>query len=303
MGTQLVLFRDVVHHLGNFLSVGLIVFHFHKHIKLMRVMYHPRTRPIVRRHPKVAYKYLVKYAASNLATRCRLALVTSHYSLVQKLFNDAFTDAVYEDRLILWKSEKADFPLTIELDFPATFQTEGDLCLTMRLAGNEVYRIVFILSSGLNFRLGQQNVIFLTCVQGMANHDTLRSITAQCSEVHPADVLMAAAQGIAASLGITTLVGIRTDQQICNSGKTFFSYDRFFEELGALDHSINAYVIRLPLQRKVLALIPAKHRARASRKRAFRDAVSSAVAHTLTPYLAVTPRMSGISAHGTFVGA
>lgn len=285
MAAQLMLFRDAVHNFSNFLSVSLIIFHFHKHIKLMRVMNHPRTRPLVRRHPKIAYKYLVNYAALNLATRCRLALVTSHYSLVQKFFNDAFSDVVYGDRLSLWKSERPDFPLTIDLDFPATFHTEGDLCITMRLAEREVYRMVFILSSGKTFGLGEQNVIFLTCVQGMASHATLRSITAECSEAHPADVLMAVVQGIAASLGIATLVGIRTDQQIANSGKTFFSYDSFFEEYGALDRGLNAYLIRLPLQRKELALIPSKHRARTRRKRIFRDSVGDAVQHALAPYL------------------
>lgn len=279
------LLRDTIHNLGNLLSVGLVIFHFHKHIKLMRVMNHPRTRPLVRRYPKIAYKYLVKYAALNLATRCRLALVTSHYSLVQKLFNDAFSDRVYGDRLTLWKSEEADFPLTIDLDFPATFHTEGDLCITMRLAERQVYRMVFILSSGATFGLGQQNVIFLTCVQGMANTSTLHGVSAECNDVHPADVLMAVVQGIAASLDIATVVGIRDEQQICNSGKTFFSYNSFFEEYGVLDHAMNAYLIRLPLQRKELSLIPAKHRARTRRKRQFRDAITTAVQETLTPYL------------------
>ena len=277
--------RDAAHHFGNFLSVSRIVFHFHKHINLMRVLYNPRTRRLLRRHPKIAYKYLVNYAALNLATRCRLALVTSHYSLVQKFFNDVFSDVLYGDRLSLWKSGQADFPLTIDLDFPATFHTEGDLCITMRLAEREVYRMVFILSSGVTFGLGRQNVIFLTCVQGLTNQTTLRGITAQCGEVHPADVLMVVVQGIAASLGIATLVGIRSDQQIANSGKTFFSYDSFFEEYGALDHDMNAYLIKVPLQRKELTLIPSKHRARARRKRAFRDAVNDAVQHALMPYL------------------
>ncbi len=285
MATQLMLFRDVVHNLGNFLSVSLIVFHFHKHIKLMRVMSHPRTRPLVRRHPKIAYKYLVKYAALNLATRCRLALVTSHYSLVQKFFNDAFSDEVYGDRLSLWKSPQPDFPLSIDLDFPAPFHTEGDLCATMRLGDREVYRMVFILSSGATFGLGEQNVIFITCVQGLTNQATLRGITAECNDVHPADVLMAVVQGIATSLGIATMVGIRDDQQICNSGRTYFSYDSFFDEYGALDQKVNAHLIRVPLQRKELALIPAKHRARTRRKRAFRDAISNDVQQTLKPYL------------------
>ena len=284
MAAQLMLLRDAVHHLGNVLAGSLIVFHLHKHIRLMRVMHHPHTRRLVRMYPKIAYKYLVNYASLNLATRCRLALVTSHYSLVQKFFNNAFSDLVYGDRLSLWKSERADFPLTIDLDFPATFQTEGDLCITMRLAERPVYRMVFILSSGVTFGLGQQNVIFVTCVQGLTNQVRLRGITAQCSEVHPADVLMAVLQGIAASLGIAALVGIRTDQQIANSGRTFFSYDSFFEEYGALDQGMNAFLIKVPLQRKELVLIPSKHRARTRRKRVFRDAVSDAVQHALTPY-------------------
>lgn len=296
MAAQYMMFRDAFHQLGNILSVSLVIFHFHKHIKLMRVMYHPRTRGLVRRYPKIAYKYLVKYASLNLPTRGRLALVTSHYSLVQKFFNDAFSDVVYGDRLSLWKSPRADFPLAIDLDFPGTFHTEGDLCITMRLGDRDVYRMVFILSSGATFGLGQQNVIFITCVQGLTNHETLRHISGECCDVHPADTLMAVLQGIAATLDITTLVGIRTDQQICNTGKTYFSYDSFFEEYGMLDQGMNAYLIRVPLQRKELALIPARHRARTRRKRAFRDAVSDAVRHTLTPYLTGHPPVSQFTA-------
>ena len=78
MAAQYMMFRDAFHQLGNILSVSLVIFHFHKHIKLMRVMYHPRTRGLVRRYPKIAYKYLVKYASLNLPTRGRLVLVTSH---------------------------------------------------------------------------------------------------------------------------------------------------------------------------------------------------------------------------------
>ncbi|UTY59378.1 DUF535 family protein [Massilia sp. erpn] len=285
MAAQLMLLRDTLHHLGNFLSVGFIVFHFHKHIKLMRVMYHPRTRHLIRRHPKIVYKYLVKYAALNLATRCRLALVTSHYSLMQKFFNDAFADMVYGDKLVLWKSEQANSRLTIDLDFPATFHTEGDLCISMKLAERAVYRLVFILSSGATFGLEQQNVVFITCVQGLVSQTALRPVIAECDDTHPADVLMAAVQGVAVSLGISTLVGIRTEQQVCSSEKTYFSYDNFFEEYGMLDRGMNAYLISIPMPRKDLALIPSKHRARARRKRVFRDAICDSVQHTLAPYL------------------
>lgn len=282
---QLTLFRDVFHNLGNLLSVGLIVFHFHKHIRLMRVMYHPRTRCLIRRYPKIAFKYLINYAALNLATRHRLALVTSHYSLVQQCFNDEFSVDLHEGKLRMWESDQGgDGNLTLHLNFPSKFHTEGDLCITMCLAGREIYRVVFVLSSGLNFGLGQPNVIFVTCVQGLAKQVTLRSAAARCDDVHPADLLMSAIAGVAASLNIT-VVGIRSDQQICNSGRTYFSYDSFFEQYGVLNPVTNAYVMTVPIEHKELTLIAPKHRARTRRKRVFRDGVSDSVQQALAPYL------------------
>lgn len=285
MVNQFVLLRDICHQFANILSVSLIVFYLHKHIQLLRVMYTRRMRYLVRRHPKIIYKYLVKYAALNLGTRCRLALLMSHYSLVQKLFNEAFATVVYRDCLVLWKDDSVERPLELVLEFPETFHTEGDLCITMRMSGQPAYRIVFILSSGQALGLGQQNIIFITCVQGLTNQAGVRGITEKCVDVHPADALMAAVQGMATALNITTLVGIRTNQQLCDSGKTFFSYDGFFEEYGELDKNLDAYLIGVPIQRKDLTQIPSKHRARTRRKRIFRDAVGDAVQNALTPYL------------------
>ncbi len=65
-------------------------------------------------------------------------------------------------------------------------------------------------------------------------------------------------------------------------------YRRRHEQITTLLSRHDAYLIKVPLQRKDLTLIPSKHRARARRKRAFRDAVKDAAQHALTPYLTGT---------------
>jgi uncharacterized protein VirK/YbjX len=261
------------------LRVGAGLLAARRHRDLVQLINHPSTAAFAARHPKLAYKYLVTYAAQNLNTTQRHALLLSHYRALQTRLSARQCTAILDDRLPVWRSAPDDTPLAIHLSFPAAIQTEGDLCLTLKIGQLALYRIVFIVGDGDVFGLRTTPVLFITCIQGLASQLHIRAAKAACQDVHPADLLMAALDGVARALGIEAIVGIATDNQIANKGRFFFSYETFFEQYGALAHThTQTMLIPAPLMHKQIALVASKHRKRSTAKRAFRSDVGAAVA-------------------------
>lgn len=258
--------------------------HPQRHFHLRHVMLHENTRQLLRRHPKLAYKYLVDYASKALSTEQRALLLADHYRFVQTRLSASFINAISNGQMCLWQSQIESRCLSIYLDFPETMHTEGDLRLTLKIDGVEVYRLIFIIGSGASLGVDATHAILITCVQGLQPLLELRATTALCKDVHPSHLLIAALSGFAQAVDVHTLVGIRTRDQIANTGRIFFSYDDFFAKYGALNNDLGTYVISLPLEQKSIALIPAKHRNRTRTKRAFRQLVGESASATLARF-------------------
>ena len=253
-----------------------------RHRALTKVLDHPDTAAFGQRHPKVRYKYLFNYAAKNLTTKQRHALLAGHYRTVQAQLSARQLTAILDNRLPIWRGSAPDTPLSIHLGFPAAVQTEGDLCVTMKIGQLEMYRIVFILAGGALFGLEARPVIFITCIQGLASQLHMRAAKDVCCDVHPADMLMAALDGVARVLGVVTIAGIATANQVAHKHGFKFSYEAFFEQYGARAHGASqTMLIAAPLTHKQIALVASKRRKRSTAKREFRDAVGASAAAAL----------------------
>lgn len=270
--------------LNDLWRVMKLLVHPARHFLLRRVMLHENTRQLCRRHPNLAYKYLVDYASKALSTEQRRVLLMEHYCFVQTHFVASFIGAISEGQVCLWQLPIEGRHLTINLDFPASMHTEGDLRLTLKMDGLEVYRLIFIIGNGAALGVNSTHAILITCVQGLQALPELRAATALCDDVHPSHLLISALSGLAQAVGVHTLVGIRTPDQIANTGRIFFSYDDFFAKYGKLHDDSGAYVIGLPLEQKSIALIPAKHRGRTRTKRAFRQVVEDSACSALARF-------------------
>jgi uncharacterized protein VirK/YbjX len=270
------------------------VCHLPAHARLLNTLRHPASRNLLSCHPKLAYKYLDNYAALNLSTKARRMLLTAHYQFVQKRLAHGFLDAVAAAAVTLWSRDHGADRAAIELSFPTTFHGEGDLCLTLTLNGKKIYRIVLIIGGGGLFGVGDKDVLFITCIQGLVQPDQIKHATTCCGTVHPSNLMMAAASGLAQAIGIDTLLGIRTANQITCRDHRYFSYDDFFDAYGTLTSDSTAYAIALPLASKELVSIKSKHRTRVRERREFKSTVSADIRQSMAEFIVRSCRRARI---------
>lgn len=276
---------DVTGTLADAWRVSHLLRHPLRHARLAWLLSRSPMRGFAANRTKLRLKYLVDYAAKGLSTEQRYQLLNAHYAFLQHRFQPRFLRTVATGAVCVWTHAEAEPPvlLTIELDFPSTMHTEGDLCLTLKSGRRAIYRLIFSIARGATFGIDQAHVILVTCVQGLQGSAELRAVAAACHDVHPSDLLMAALGGVATASGIATLVGISTKNQIANKGRIFFSYDDFFAKYGQHRAAIDAYEIALPFAQKPLSEIAAKYRGRTRAKRSLRQAVGAAAQAALAP--------------------
>lgn len=255
------------------------------HRQLMRVLHHAQTEGLVATYPKLAFKYLDDYALIGLSPAVRLSLIIAHYTFLQQTFKATFLDDLDRHPIRLWQTTIDGATFEVALGFPQKFHSEGDLCLTFTTDGEFVYRLIFIVVRGHSLGLADKNYLLISSIQGVRGFDRVKIATKTCHEVHPTDILMAVASGIGASVGIDTVLGIRTDAQIANKGNFFFSYDGFFAGYGELELQSQLYQIHLPLKEKPIDLIKSKYQKRTLRKRAFKKEITNRSCESLQTYL------------------
>ena len=283
---------DVGTSLADALRVAAVVAHPLRHWQLHRSFRHPSVREFGAGNIRLGFKYLVEYASRSLSTAQRYELLTAHYSLLSKRLAPGFFTAINESGLFVWEQSRSDHTLAIILDFPRPMQTEGDLCLTLRMDGVAAYRLIFVIGCGRSFGVAADHVVLVTCVQGLLAPAQLKLISSICVDVHPSDLLMAALAGFAGSVRIGTVLGITTQDQIANTGRIYFSYDDFFAKYGRRSSTFNGHEIALPFTQHDVVRTPANHRGRKRAKRAMRNCVRNSVLETLTQFLLEDPTVA-----------
>lgn len=255
-----------------------VLLNIKRHIKLINTLSHPQTAKLILDIPELSYKYLRNYISFDISKKNSLAILTGHYLYLQKHFKTNFLEVIYNFPVRLWSQQINNISFEIVIGFPHTIDYEGDLCLIFKIDKVSIYRIIFVISNGAPFGLKDENVIFISSVQGMHDFHNVKLATKVCHDIQPAQLLMAAMSGVTAALGFKTMVGIGNKNQISQGKKFFFSYNNFFEKYGALVTETNFYEIPVPFAEKPLAMIEMKHRKRTQKKRAFKNEISEQVA-------------------------
>lgn len=265
--------------------VSKLLLHPVRHIRLSWLLSRPMMRSFAAHRTKLRLKYLVEYGAKNLTTEQRYDVLTAHYTFLQRKFQPVFLESVAVGPVCIWQQVSPKHAaLTIEMDFPSSMHTEGDLRLTLKSGRRSVFRLNFSIAHGVTFGVDQDHVILITCVQGLQGTLEVRDVSAACNGVHPTDLLMAALGGVASASGIDMLIGITTDNQIANKGRIFFSYNDFFAIYGRHRDAIDAYVIAVPFAERPISEIASKYRGRTNAKRNLRHAVSASAQAAMAPF-------------------
>lgn len=245
-----------------------------RQMRVNTVFAHGSTKSFARANFRLQLKYLVEYASRALSTQQRWTLLCKHYEFLQRYFSATFFQQIFASEICLWSLATAETTISIALDFPHMMHTEGDLRITMKLDDAPIYRLIFIVGSGEIFDSPSKDVVLVTCIQGLAEARSLRIAANACEQVHPSDLLMSALSGFAQACGIETAFGIKTSDQIANTGRIYFSYEKFFEQYGAFYGGAGVYRFTVPFLQKEIHAISSNHRGRTRRKRDFKCQVA-----------------------------
>jgi uncharacterized protein VirK/YbjX len=253
------------------------------HLRLMLIMAHPELRKLVRRHPRTLFKYLHShYLAVGMDTACRLAILTHHYASLVRAFPAPLLRALLAEGLVLWQLPGGQVAASITLSFPR-HDFEGELIFTFRVGGAPIYSMTATVSPAGVTRAAGASALLITCLQGSAGQlPLIREATRACANTSPPFLLLAAAEGLAATLRVERIVAVGNDRQLAKAaGDVLFDYNRFWTCLGGAPTNDGFYLFPTQLPEKPLRALPSRHRSREVRKRDLKRSVGRAVVDCL----------------------
>lgn len=252
------------------------------HLKLIHVISLPHARALAHRHHRLAYRYLNPYLAKRFCKSVRLEALTNHYEYLQGRVNDNFLIRVYEERPTVWGESIEGHLYSIQLCFPSEHDCEGDMRLDFKRESTVLYTLTFTITPGRLVDAEDRQVLLITAIQGASKKiELIKEATKICNDTSPAHLLLAAAQGVALSLGISAVAGVGTAQQISredgDESSFVFDYDHFWESFTGEEVKKDFYLVPVPFREKPIELVKANRRSRAIRRRELRGRVTEQV--------------------------
>ncbi|MET0983564.1 MAG: DUF535 family protein [Telluria sp.] len=267
--------------------------HLRGHLALARVMEHPGLFGLVRRRPRVLFKYLHRnYLAAGLDSRCRLAILTHHYVHLSNCFPAPFLRTLLAEGLVIWRLGGGAAPVAITLALPR-HDFEGELLLALQTRDVQVYTLTATLACGSALGAGAARALFITCLQGGAGQLALiRQATRACANTPPPHLLLAALGGLAQALQVERIVAVGNTRQLAKvAGEVQFDYDRFWTGLGGVPTHDGFFLFPPQLPERPLRTFVSRHRSREVRKRDLKRSVAATVAGRLRQGDAAPPSM------------
>jgi uncharacterized protein VirK/YbjX len=253
------------------------------HLKLTRIMAHPDLIGLVRRRPRILFKYLhSNYLAVGLDSACRLAILTHHYASLVRSLPTSLLRPLLAEGLVVWQLPGDPVAVSISLSF-SSHDFEGELMFAFRVGDVAIYTMSATLAHGALTGPADNSALLITGLQGGAGQLALiRQATCACADTSPPYLLLAAAQGLVAALGVERIVAVGNARQLAKAaGEGLFDYNRFWTCLGGAPTDDGFYLFPAQLPEKPPPAIPSGHRSREARKRDLKRSVAEAVVDCL----------------------
>lgn len=244
-----------------------ILFKHAAHKAVLLSLNHPVTKPIVKHHPRVAFKYLHKYLSLPFDLHTKSTILENHYRFLSEHVRRDFVDRICLGSVHLWEFPAEDDVYRIGLKYPGN--EEGELFLIFSKNNVIVYTLSFTIAPGKLLSVDVDQVIFIGRVQGVANKlDEIRHATKVLHDLIPATILLSAVRGIAIALGIPVLIGVSANHQITRKGEPHTAaYDDFWTTSGGKKINDQYYYLPTVQIEKPIGSIKNNHRSRVKRKR------------------------------------
>ena len=230
------------------------------------------------------------YAGSTFSERKRI--ICQHFTMLQERMRpEAFVRfGGLDARYILWKSAEEDIDWTADLTFEPGQRKEGLLCVEMRLAGRQLYQIIFWLAKD---QAGEDS-LFIGAMQGPnmeGAKEIVKDITKRSYRYRTKNLILYMAQAVARSFGVqhiyaVTNTGYYAQNHVRRDRKLKTDFGAFWEEAGGWKTDDPRFD-ELPLvePRKTMEEVPTRKRAQYRKCFAFLDDVYAQIAASMAEIL------------------
>jgi uncharacterized protein VirK/YbjX len=170
------------------------------------------------------------------------------------------------------------------------YDNEGELTLCLRVDGEIVYVLSFTIVPGRVVERTDADALLITRLQGVKGcYRQISDATRTLHDVAPAQLLLAALQGVANAFDIRVIAAIPGDRQISYRKATAsafkVSYDDLFAGLGFSKNATGFFSSAVPIDQKPLTSIKRGHKLRTREKRAFKQQIQFACAAFLDNFV------------------
>ena len=257
-----------------------------KHFMLLCQFSFGTHRLFLKNIPRIATRYTRDYLSMSFLSATRREILLFHHRFIIRKLEYEFLYALSTSRSVLWNASFDDHTYEIILSTEKSLHGVGDLILEFFDGDVCLFDISFSFSPARAVGHEGEVALLVARVQGRPNlFDTIRRATKACGDIFPGHLLVAAAEGVATALSVSTICGICSEQQLSSRWKGGrFDYDEFWSEL-LEERRDGWYSATVPLPRKPLSEIAISHRRRTKRKRLFKDGVAHTVSQTLATNL------------------
>jgi uncharacterized protein VirK/YbjX len=283
--------------LASYFAKGLkIPFYIKGHLKLAGVLKPMHAEGLV--GAKSNHLYLFEYLSASLKTSAKLKILTNHYTYFQNKFPASVSRQILkEEGITCWKEIKDANIFEIKLMNSVPEQAEGPLALNFMMNNNILYTLAFTFSKGKEFGLVDDQIIYITRLQGAKKSlDIISKAAKSLNDINPPTLLISAIEGLALSLGIKTILGINAINQLSfnyvDRNSFYKNYDEFWETFGSVKTYSGDYMLSMPLSYKTIAFIKSKHRSRTLNKRKIRQEISRKIYMYFVEKLSGTRKMN-----------
>ena len=253
-------------------------------LALVRIFASAKMRPLLRifrAEPRLMFKFLGDYLATDLSLRERAAMLIHHYTFLETHVDPEFLARI-AGRIELWQLPVGERTYRICMFVSRIPHGEGDLTLIFDADGVDIYTLSFTIGPGSIAGLDAHHAMYIARVQGKGKGlARIREATKNCHDVSPAMLLLAAAEGVARALELGDMVGIGASAHVSagniEAETLVKAYDEFWRAVGGerLDRAM--FHLRVPMPGKSILSVTRDHRSRTNRKRRFKNLVKEQI--------------------------
>jgi uncharacterized protein VirK/YbjX len=244
----------------------------------------PPYSAMVQNDPRFSYKFLTDdYLARGFSTSDRASCFIHHYSRLRELLPGQLLRQILQDEITLHEFPGGGDRFAVTMGLSRPYDNEGELTLRLRVDGDIVFVLSFTMVPGSVVESPAAEALLITRLQGVKGcYRQIGDATKALYDVAPAQILLAALQGVASAFDIRAIAAIPAERQSSfkkEAARAFKdSYDNLFSAVGLSKSETGFFSSAVPIDQKPLTSIKRGHKLRTREKRAFKQRIQSACA-------------------------